>query len=107
MKVFEFRGETVNLGRFGKVKAGDTLVLTDQEANDIRADKRFKPVKQAEVAPADARKVEVLQVQELDPAEARKRLDALQAKGKAVDVRKTANHPQMVKAILEAEQLTD
>lgn len=41
---FEFRGPATNLGRFGMVKTGEILVLTEKEAECIRSDRRFKAV---------------------------------------------------------------
>ena len=44
MSTFEFRGPLTNLGRFGMVKTGERLVLTDKEVECIRDDKRFKAI---------------------------------------------------------------
>jgi hypothetical protein len=53
MNVFKYRGPDVNLGRFGPVKAGDTLLLTEAEAKSIRDDQRFVPLKDAKVSKDD------------------------------------------------------
>lgn len=39
---FIFQDDETNLGRFGMVKRGDVLDLTEHEANCIKTDKRFK-----------------------------------------------------------------
>jgi hypothetical protein len=45
MQAFVFKGPLVNLGRFGFVNANDTLLLTSKEAEAIKGDKRFEPLK--------------------------------------------------------------
>jgi len=45
MKAFTFQGKEGNQSRFGWVKPGQVLVLTDQEAENVKGDKRFRPVK--------------------------------------------------------------
>jgi hypothetical protein len=42
MNRYTFRGPPTNLGRFGAVRDGDPLVLTDQEADNIAGDERFE-----------------------------------------------------------------
>lgn len=51
MKKVTFRGPLTNLSRFGYVKAGDELVLTDQEWACVNTDPRFEP--EADVALED------------------------------------------------------
>lgn len=43
MKAHVYLGETVNIGRFGLLRKGDRVVLTDAEEHAIREDKRFQP----------------------------------------------------------------
>lgn len=109
MKVFEFQGEPVNLGRFGCVGKGEILVLTEKEANDIRDDRRFRPVKKPEqpVSERDALQVQILEIQGLGFEAARRRVKELQAQGKALDVRPLATHGQLITALLKPENLTD
>jgi hypothetical protein len=45
MNRFQYKGEDCNLGRFGPVRKGDVLILTDQEAEGITGDKRFSRLK--------------------------------------------------------------
>lgn len=49
-------GAGLNLGRFGWVKPGDTLILTPREALSITADPRFEmydPAKHSDITPPD------------------------------------------------------
>lgn len=46
MNRYQFKGEDVNLGRFGPVRKGDVLLLTDDEAAGIVGDKRFARLKE-------------------------------------------------------------
>lgn len=48
MNRYQFKGEDVNLGRFGPVRKGDVLILTDQEAEGIVGDKRFSRLKEGD-----------------------------------------------------------
>lgn len=49
MAKFIYKGPDVSLGRFGNVRKGDVLEMTDHEINHIRrdpSDKRFEPFKE-------------------------------------------------------------
>ena len=45
MNKYVYNGADVNLGRFGAVRSGDVLTLTDHEADTIAKDKRFQPLR--------------------------------------------------------------
>lgn len=50
MNTYRYKGPDVNLGRFGQVRSGDVLVLTDHEADTVAKDrdKRFEAVREGE-----------------------------------------------------------
>jgi len=48
MNKYIYDGADINLGRFGAVRKGDVLLLTDREADTVDRDKRFKPVRGTE-----------------------------------------------------------
>lgn len=42
MRAFCYLGETANIGRFGQLRKGDRILLTDAEENGAKDDKRFE-----------------------------------------------------------------
>ena len=48
MNKYTYKGPDVNLGRFGAVRNGDVLTLTDLEADTIARDSRFEPIREGE-----------------------------------------------------------
>ncbi len=68
MNAMKYNGPEVNLGRFGPVKKGDVLLLTEREAECVHDDKRFQPV-DAKVPKASATAVKRQEIAEMNREE--------------------------------------
>lgn len=110
MKQVIFKGEAVNLGRFGLAQPGQTLLLTTKEAEDVEGDPRFKFVRDfdpSEVDESDALSILKLEVQQLDIAELDQRVQTLIELGRLPGFQfRSADRRQKVLAVLEATGLS-
>lgn len=78
MKQYVYLGKPTNLGRFGAVKSGDLLVLTEAEARSVISDARFslygpkagvpdvRPDRKAHAAQNDPDRVRALEIEQMN-----------------------------------------
>ncbi len=95
---FEFQGPLTNLGRFGLVKKGDVLLLTDHEAACIKDDKRFKQVA-AKVPDADKKKVEQLSVSEMNHDQLVEYCEAIRKVDPTFQFRRDSEHAVLLASV--------
>jgi len=91
MNIFEFRGPVTNLGRFGMVKAGERLILTEKEAECIRGDKRFKAI-DAEISQDEQERLARLSIAEMNREELVEYCEALQRVDPNFQFRRDLDH---------------
>jgi hypothetical protein len=114
MKLFFWNGQPTNLGRFGTVRKGSPLLLTDGEAEYVvkHRDRNYRPGGNGEKLPKDIsdqlmrenhpENVQTIELNDLTFDELVKRADELKAQGYAVDHKVRSSRRNILCAIQNA-----
>ena len=127
MKTYRYSGAEGNLGRYGFVKPGDILSMTELESRHIQGDKRFTEVDAAKAklpplptdpkakADEEERRLSVAQrntavtpaaeLAELGRPELLQRIQALRSAGYQIDVKESDDKKTLIRAITEVTAL--
>lgn len=104
MTTVVYRGEPTNLGRFGPVMTGQTLVLTPREVADVGNDPRFdfRAGNKKAISADDEVKLTVLELEQMSKSQLIELAKSLAERKLCDSPRRGANAPQLRQLIMSA-----